>query len=157
MKALYPGRFDPPHLGHLDLIRRAAKLADELVVGVVTEPGKPAFLPAPRRVALLHAACAGLTNVSVVAYRGATVAFARKHGVTVLVRGLRGAADLEAERVMAEVNRANGFDTLFLASAVQHIHLSSSMVRRVVELGLPLTGLVPAGVAKGIKWHTGRE
>ena len=151
MKALYPGRFDPPHLGHLDLIRRAAALADKLVVGVAIEPGKPAFLTPHRRVALLRTACADLPNISVVAYRGATVAFARKHNVTVLVRGLRGAADLEAERVMAEVNRANGFDTLFLASAVQHIHLSSSMVRRVVKLGLPLTGLVTVGVAKGIR------
>ncbi len=150
MKALFPGSFDPPHLGHLDLIRRAAALLDELVVGVAGNPDKQAFLAVDERIALLRADCAGLAGVRVAAYQGATTAFAAANGCRVLVRGLRNANDLEAEQAMAEINRGNGLDTLLLPAQSRHIHLSSRLVRQVFQARLPLEGLVSAGVAAAL-------
>ena len=150
MKALYPGSFDPPHFGHLDLIRRAAAQADELVVGVAVNPDKKPLLSGEQRVALLATACVGLINVRVVVYSGTTVVFARSQGVNVLVRGLRNGTDLDAEAGLAEVNRANGFDSLFLLSAAPFSHLSSRLVKQVAAAGLPLDTLVPAAVTTAL-------
>jgi pantetheine-phosphate adenylyltransferase len=150
MRALFPGSFDPPHLGHLDLIRRAAALMDEVVVGVAGNPDKQAFLAVAERIALLHADCAGLATVRVVGYQGATTAFAAANGCGVLVRGLRNAGDLEAEQAMAEINRGNGLDTLLLPARSEHVHLSSRLVRQVLAAQLPLAGLVSAGVAEAL-------
>jgi pantetheine-phosphate adenylyltransferase len=150
MKALYPGSFDPPHLGHLDLIRRAAVLVQHLVVAIAVNPDKQPFLPTEQRIALLRGECRDLANVSFASYEGATVNFARANGVAVLIRGLRNANDLEAEQAMAQVNRANGLDTLLLPSASEHIHISSRMVRMVAEARLPLSGLVSASVARAL-------
>src|SRR5271170_4610099 len=119
MRALFPGSFDPPHLGHLDLIRRAAALLDELVVGVAGNPDKQAFLAVDERIALLRADCAALATVRVVGYQGATTTFAAANGCGVLVRGLRNAGDLEAEQAMAEINRGHGLDTLLLPARSQ--------------------------------------
>lgn len=146
MKALYPGSFDPPHLGHLDLIRRAAAQVDHLVVGVALNPDKQPLLSAERRVGLLTELSRELGNVSAIAYAGATVTFAKAQGCTVLVRGLRNAADLDAEFGMAQVNRANGLDTLFLVSDAAQQHLSSRLVKLVANAGLPLDALVPRAV-----------
>ncbi len=144
--ALYPGSFDPPHLGHLDLIRRAAAQVDRLVVGVALNPDKQPLLTAEQRVALLTTLARDLKNVTAIAYAGATVAFAKAQGCTVLVRGLRNAADLDAEFGMAQVNRANGLDTLFLVADAAHQHLSSRLVKLVANAGLPLDALVPPAV-----------
>lgn len=150
MRALFAGSFDPPHLGHLDLIGRAAALMDELVVGVAGNPDKRAFLSVDQRIALLRADCAGLATVRVVGYLGATTAFAAANGCGVLVRGLRNANDLEAEQAMAEINRGNGLDTLLLPAQSRHLHLSSRLVRQVLAAKLPLAGLVSAGVAAAL-------
>jgi pantetheine-phosphate adenylyltransferase len=150
MKALYPGSFDPPHLGHLDLIRRAAPLVGELLVGIAENPDKHAFLALQQRVALLSRDCAALPGVSIVSYAGATVSFARAQGCTVLVRGVRNAGDWQTEQAMAEVNRSHGLDTLLLPSASSHIHISSRLIRQVLDAGLPLTGLVSPTVASAL-------
>lgn len=145
-KALYPGSFDPPHLGHLDLIRRAAAQVDHLVIGVALNPDKQPLLSPDQRVALLAALTRELGNVSAIAYHGATVSFAKAQGCTVLIRGLRNAADLDAESGMAQINRANGCDTLFLVADAAHQHLSSRLVKVVAAAGLPLDALVPSAV-----------
>lgn len=155
MKALYPGSFDPPHLGHLDLIRRAAAQVDHLVVGVALNPDKQPLLSAERRVGLLTELSRELGNVSAIAYAGATVTFAKAQGCTVLVRGLRNAADLDAEFGMAQVNRANGLDTLFLVSDAAHQHLSSRLVKLVANAGLPLDALVPRAVLAALTSRPG--
>ncbi len=151
MKALYPGSFDPPHLGHLELIRRAAALVDELVVGIAVNPDKAPYLAIEQRLALLRADCATLRNVSVVSYQGATVQAARALGAGALLRGLRNANDLEAEQAMAMVNRANGFETLLLLSSSEHLHISSRLVRLTADAGLDLTGLVGPRVAAALQ------
>lgn len=147
MKVLYPGSFDPPHLGHLDLIRRASAQVKHLVIGVAVNPDKKPLLSAEQRIALLITLCRELGNVSVVAYQGATVTFAKAQGCTVLLRGLRNAADLDAEFGMAQVNRAHGLDTVFLVADAAQQHLSSRLVKLVAAAGLPLDALVPPVVA----------
>ena len=147
MRALYPGSFDPPHLGHLDLIRRAAAACEHLVVGVARNHDKQAAHPIEQRVAWLATLTADLPGVEVVAFSGATVTFAKERGLRVLIRGLRNHADFEAEQAMATVNRSHGCDTLFLMTDPLHAHVSSRLVRMVAAAGLPLADLVPAVVA----------
>lgn len=147
---LFAGSFDPPHLGHLDLIRRAAGLCDRLIVAVADNPEKRGGAAAPR-IDLLRTACAGLANVEVTAFGGATVAYARSRGCCALLRGLRNGADLEHERGMAEVNRRFGLDTVLLATSSATSHLSSRLVRAVAAAGLPVSGLVPPAVARALR------
>lgn len=146
MIALYPGSFDPPHLGHLDIIRRAASMVQRLVVAVATNPDKRPFLPAERRVALLTALCADCPQVTVTSFGDATVHAARRLGCDALVRGLRSGADLDHERPMAIINKANGFDTLFLLASPEHVHISSSTVRMAWRAQVDWRALVPAAV-----------
>lgn len=142
MKALYAGSFDPPHLGHIDIIRRAAKVCDQLVLGVGGNSDKKPFLPALSRVEILRAECASLRNVEVTQYSGATVHWAKSNGVNVLIRGLRHATDLDAEAPMAAINRANGFETLFLVSDPALAHISSRILREVMAAGLSTDSLI---------------
>jgi pantetheine-phosphate adenylyltransferase len=157
MKALYAGSFDPPHLGHLDIIRRAAATVDQLVVGVAGNPEKTPFLSTPVRVGILAAECAGLANVQVTAFAGATVTWAKANGITCLIRGLRGPADLEPEMAMATVNRGFGCETLFLACDPALGHISSRMLRQVMGAGLPTGGLLPARAVEALLTVDGRR
>lgn len=152
MIALFPGSFDPPHRGHLDLIQRAAGLAERLVVAVAVNPDKRPFLPSATRVALLRAALTGFANVTVESYTGGTAAFAAARGARVLVRGVRGAADLEFERGMATVHRdAAGLETILLPGSGATGHLSSSLVRDAARAGLPLDSLLTPAVAAAVR------
>jgi pantetheine-phosphate adenylyltransferase len=142
VKALYPGSFDPPHRGHLDIIRRAARICDHLVVGIGNNPEKRPFLPTATRVEILRAECASLRNVEVVQYDQATVRWAEANGVQVLVRGLRSASDQEAESPMATIHRGLGYETLFLLCDPALAHVSSRMIRQVMAAGLPTDDLI---------------
>ncbi len=154
MRLLFPGSFDPPHLGHLDVIRRAAAVAHggggELLVAIAEHPEKPGWLPVARRLALVTALCADVPGARAVSYGGATVRFAQANGVTTLVRGLRNPLDFEHEKSMAEINRGHGFDTLFFMTAGVHAHLSSNIVRAAQAAGLPVVDLLPPAVAAGL-------
>ena len=151
MRALYAGSFDPPHAGHLDVIRRAAALVDELVVGVGVNPDKPGFLPVSERLDLLRALCADLPTVRVVDYAGTTVTYAKAMGLDVLVRGLRSASDLDHEHPMAAINAANGVETLFLLGRPEHLLISSRTVRMALSAGLSIADQVPALVAERLR------
>jgi len=151
VKALYPGSFDPPHLGHLDVIRRAARVCEHLVVGVAVNPEKKPYLPAQARCEILRAECADLANVDVVEYSGATVHWAKANGVDALVRGLRSASDLEAEAPMAAVHRGHGFETLFLLCDPSLSHISSRVIRQVIAAGLASEAIIPARVLDAIR------
>ena len=154
MRLLFPGSFDPPHLGHLDVIRRAAELArcggGELLVAVADNPDKPGWLAIDRRMALLTELCRDVPGTRPVSFRGATVLFAQANGVDALVRGIRNPLDFEHEKSMAEVNRSHGVDTLFFMTAGVHAHLSSHLVRSARAAGLPVDTLVPPAVAKAL-------
>jgi pantetheine-phosphate adenylyltransferase len=152
MIGLYAGSFDPPTLGHLDIVRRAAACCTRLVVAVGVNPEKDRpCLTVDERLRLLAVDAAAMTgSISFDHYQGATVRYARRIGAMVLIRGLRSYADLNRERAQAEINRREGFDTLFLLAETNHSNLSSSLVRQVMEAGLSLDGLVSPAVAAAL-------
>ncbi len=149
--ALFPGAFDPPTLGHLDVIRRARDLCDRLVVAVGDNPAKTHLLPAETRVALLRDALAGAGGIEVAAYTGLTVDFAREVGASLLVRGLRRADDFGHEQQLALMNRAfAGIETVFVLADASVSFISSHLVRQVAAGGGDISGLVPPNVAEAL-------
>ena len=144
-RCLYPGSFDPVTLGHMDVIRRAAGLFDTVVVGVLHNPEKRGCFSVEQRVDMLSRACAGIPNVQVIAYGGLLAQLTRETGVTVVVRGVRGVADLESETVMARVNRQlnPALETLFLPASPEVGEISASMVRQLAAFGADLSAYVP--------------
>jgi pantetheine-phosphate adenylyltransferase len=149
MRALYPGSFDPLTLGHLDLIERGSRLFGGLVVAVLRNPAKQPALPLERRLEQIRTATAHLAGVEVASFDGLTVAFARSCGAAVILRGLRALSDFEFELQIAHTNKslAPDLETLFLATAVPHSFLSSSVVKEVARFGGDVAHLVPPVVA----------
>lgn len=150
--AIYPGSFDPPTLGHLDVIERASKLFDEIIVAVGVNSAKQHLLSGEDRVASLAASTAHLSNVQVESFSGLLVDFVKSKGALSIVRGLRATADFEYEFQMAMVNRrlASEIDTVFLMTKWEYSYLSSSIVREVANLGGDYSGMVSAPVAEVI-------
>lgn len=148
--AIYPGSFDPPTLGHLDIIKRAARMFESLIVGVGANSSKQGFLSVEERVEALEACVVDLPNVKVQSFQGLLVDFAKEQGVEVIVRGLRATADFEYEFQMAMVNRklAPQVETMFLMTKWEYSFVSSSMVREVALLEGNFTELVPGPVEK---------
>ncbi len=156
--AIYPGSFDPPTLGHLDVVERAARLFERVVVAVGVNSGKRPLLSSEARCEALRLACAHLPNVRVDSFDGLLVDYVRSQGAGSIVRGLRATADFEYEFQMAMVNRrlAPEVDTVFLMTKWEHSYLSSSIVREVANLGGDYAGMVPAAVATVIEEALGR-
>lgn len=152
MRALYPGSFDPLTLGHLDLIERAARLFDGLVVGVLQNTNKTASFPLELRLQQIRQATAHLYAVQVESFDGLTVDFAHRCGAGVILRGLRALSDFEYELQIAHTNKSLSpqLETLFLATAVHHSFLSSSVVKEVARFGGDVRHMVPAGVASDL-------
>ena len=149
-RGLYPGSFDPFTNGHLDVVRRAARLFDGLIVAVAANPEKRAPLFTPdERVEMIRVAAADVAGVEVTTYRGLTVDFARARGVTALVKGLRLPSDFEAELQQALMNRelAPEIETVFLMSGFAQIYVSSSILKDVASHGRDVTRFVPPVVA----------
>lgn len=151
--AIYPGTFDPPTLGHLDVIERASRLFDRIIVGIGVNTAKQPLLAAPQRSAALEASVRHLPNVEVEEFRGLLVEFCRAKGAKSIVRGLRATADFEYEFQMAMVNRrlADEVESVFLMTKWEYSYLSSSMVREVALLGGDYAPLVPGPVADVIR------
>jgi pantetheine-phosphate adenylyltransferase len=146
-RAVCPGSFDPVTNGHVDVIRRAAALYDELVVAVLVNPGKAGLFPVEERMELLRDAVAGLSNVRVDSFQGLLVDYCRAHGIPVIVKGLRAVSDFEYELQMAQMNRElAGIETLFVPTAPQVGHLSSSLVKQIATFGGDVSSLVPEAV-----------
>jgi pantetheine-phosphate adenylyltransferase len=150
--AVYPGAFDPVHLGHTDLARRAAQLFDRLIVAVYDRPEKQLLFSGRERIEMFQQAMADLANVEVVGYSGLTIDFARRQGAGYLVRGLRAASDFEYEYQLNSMNRhlAPALETVFLVTAMQHWFLSSSLIKEVAREGARLDGLVSDHVAEAL-------
>ena len=145
-RLLYPGSFDPATRGHLDIIRRASALCDELIVAVMHNPDKRGALDVPTRVRVLETACAPYPNVRVVAHGGLLIECARAYGVTAVIRGVRPLGDFEAEYQMAQVNRMLGsVETLLMATSEELASISSSIVRQIAAFGGEIESLVPPG------------
>lgn len=147
-RAIYPGSFDPPTNGHLDVIARAAKCFGELVVAIVVNPQKrsPMF-SLDERVAMLKACIAGIENARVEHFRGLLADYLRAAQGDVIVKGLRVVSDFESEMSAAMMNRAlSGVDTLFLPSDQKYSFVSSSLVKEVFFLGGDVSAVVPEPV-----------
>ncbi len=135
--AIYPGSFDPPTLGHIDVIERSAKLFDDLIVGVGVNASKQPLLSAEQRVQVIRESCAHLENVRVETFQGMLIDFAKTVGARAIVRGLRATVDFEYEFQMAMVNHrlSENLETLFLMTRWDYSYMSSSIVREVALLG----------------------
>lgn len=158
--AAYSGTFDPITLGHSDIIGRAAAMFPKLIVAVGANIAKSPRFDLNERVALIESVIADmkLKNVSVIGFDGLVVDFARDHGVTVLVRGVRTVVDVDYEKQMAVMNRDlyPKLDTVMLAPSPQYAHLSSSLVRELTGLGAPVEKLVPKPVVADLLRRFGR-
>ncbi len=152
MRALYPGSFDPLTLGHLDLIERASRLFEGVVVAVLQNPGKTPAFRLEQRLEQIRQATAHLQGVEVGSFDGLTVTYAQHCGAQVILRGLRALSDFEYELQIAHTNKslAPQVETLFLATAVHHSFLSSSVVKEVARFGGDVGHMVPPGVAKDL-------
>jgi pantetheine-phosphate adenylyltransferase len=150
VKAIYPGTFDPPTNGHVDLIQRGAKLFAHLTVAVLNNPGKDPLFTVAERVEMLQEAIGALNNVSVATFDGLTVEFARQQGASAILRGIRAISDYEYEFQMALMNRrlAPEIETVFLQPAGRYSFVSSRMLKEVFSFGGDVTGLVPPNVVK---------
>jgi pantetheine-phosphate adenylyltransferase len=151
--AIYPGTFDPIHLGHVDIATRAASIFDELVVAVYDRPAKRLMFTIEERVTLARQALAELPNVRVAPYGGLTVEFARQAKAQVIVRGLRVISDFELEYQMALTNRqlAPQIEVVCLMTRQSHAFLSSSIVKEVALLSGDISAMVPPQVADALE------
>jgi len=151
--AIYPGSFDPVHLGHLDIIERAARVFDRVVVAVARNSEKEGLFTPAERLEMLQAALEAMSKVEVDAFDGLTVEFAREKGARVLVKGLRAVVDFEYELKQASMNArlAPDLDTVFFMTSAPYYFLSSTLIREVARLGGPVTGLVPPGVEERLR------
>ena len=151
--AIYPGTFDPVHLGHVDIATRAANIFDELVVAVYDRPAKSLMFTVEERVALARQALADLPNVRVASYGGLTVVFARHVGAQAIVRGLRVISDFELEYQMALTNRqlAPEVESVCLMTRQAHAFLSSSIVKEIALLEGDVSRMVPTHVVAALE------
>ena len=155
--ALYPGSFDPVTNGHLDVLRRALAVFDQVVVAVLENPRKTPLLPTETRVVVLEAAIrdAGIDAeyASVITFDGLTVEAARARGARWIVRGLRAISDFEAEGQLAHNNRvlAPEIDTVFFMTSVEFGYVSSSLVREIAQFGGDVSTMIPPAAATALR------
>jgi pantetheine-phosphate adenylyltransferase len=159
VSALYPGTFDPPTNGHIDLIQRGAKLFDHLTVAILNNPVKDPLFTVEERVEMLKESTSTLSNVSVATFDGLMVEFARRQGASAVLRGIRAISDYEYEFQMALMNRrlAPEIETVFLQPAGRYSFVSSRMLKEVFSLGGDVSGLVPPNVLKRLRNRMGAE
>ncbi|OZB50010.1 MAG: pantetheine-phosphate adenylyltransferase [Cellulomonas sp. 14-74-6] len=149
--AVCPGSFDPVTLGHLDVVRRARSMFDEVVVAVAHNSAKRPLLGVDERVRLVREAVADLPGVRVAATDGLLADFLRETGADAVVKGLRGGADVDAELAMALMNRhLSGVETVFVPGDTALAHIASSLVKDVARYGGRIDDLVPPGVAEAV-------
>ena len=151
--ALYPGSFDPITNGHLDIVKRASKLFDKVIIGIYDRPAKNLMFSIKERVKLAKDAVKDMKNVEVVSYSGLTIEFAKERGVHVMVRGLRMSSDFEGEFEMAMMNKklAPDLELVCFMSSLRYQFLSSSLLKEVAQLGGNFEDLVPEQVAAALK------
>jgi len=151
LTALCPGTFDPVTNGHLDIIGRAARCFDAVVVGVLENPSKQPLFRLDEWVGMLEEAVSDLGNVRVEAFRGLLVEYAKAQGARAIVKGLRAVSDYEYEIQMAQMNHRLGeVETLFMPTSPRWSFLSSSLVKEVARFGGDVEGLVPDHVRKAL-------
>ncbi len=148
-----PGSFDPVTNGHYDIISRAATMFDEVLIAVAKNSTKTPLFTIDERVEMLTEVCAPCPNVTITTFEGLLVEFARNHGVTAIVKGLRAVSDFEYELQMALMNRRlqPEIETIFLMTGADYSYLSSSIVKEIARLGGAVEGLVPDCVEQRLR------
>ncbi|HVM11924.1 MAG TPA: pantetheine-phosphate adenylyltransferase [Actinomycetota bacterium] len=154
--ALCPGTFDPVTNGHLDIVERAAKLFDRVVVAVIENPSKEPLFSVEERVTMLKEAVAPIAGVEVDSFTGLLVEYARRKGTRIVVKGIRAVSDFDYELQMAQMNRElAGLETCFVPTNPNWSYLSSSLVKEVARYGGDVTPLVPEHVRARIEERLG--
>ena len=151
--AMYPGSFDPVTNGHLDIIKRSARMFDKLIVAVLVNSAKTPLFTVEERVALLRECCKEMPNVEIKSFDGLTVHFAKANGATVMVRGLRAVTDFENEIQLAQTNYAlmPGIETVFLATNIRWSYLSSTVVKEAARYGSDISKFVTPNVEQAVR------
>lgn len=151
-KGIYPGSFDPPTNGHIDIIKRASELVDELYVAVLRNSAKKSLFLAEERVKMLEDLTADLSNVKVVSFEGLLIDFCKEIDATVIIRGLRAVTDFEYELQIAQTNKIQypEVETIFLTTSLQYSYLSSTIVREFASYGSDISKFVPEQIVKSI-------
>jgi pantetheine-phosphate adenylyltransferase len=146
--ALFPGSFDPFTAGHLNILRRALTMFDEVVVAVGINQDKRGFFDMPKRLQIINQATSGIPGVSVIQYDSLTIDLCRKLGIKHIVRGVRNMIDFETERSIADANRrlAPDIETIIIPTAQEFAHISSSAVRDILKHGGDYSAFIPKGV-----------
>lgn len=155
--AIYPGTFDPPTNGHLDLIQRGAKIFDELVVAILRNSEKTPLFTVEERLKMLRECTSQWENVRAESFEGLLVDYARDCGAQAVLRGIRAVSDYEYELQMAWMNRKLDptLETVFMMPAGAYSYLSSRLVREIASLGGALVGLIPATVEDQLRTRLG--
>jgi pantetheine-phosphate adenylyltransferase len=150
---MYPGTFDPFTNGHNDLVRRACRIFDKVVIAIAANPGKAPLFTLEQRVELVKRILADVPNVEVTGYTGLTVDFARTHGLNVIVRGLRAVSDFEFEFQLATMSRHlnDQVETVFLTPTEQFNFVSSTLIREIASLGGNVSEFVHPIVAEALR------
>src|SRR5882762_6769312 len=158
-RAIYPGSFDPVTNGHLDIIERARKLFDEVIVAVAHNDEKQPLLPLKERLDLLRETAGRIDNVRIAQFKGLLVEFARAEKAGAVIRGLRALSDFEFEFQMALMNRKldAGIETIFLMPKDEYTFISSRLVKEIAALGGDVSDFVPQGVQRALKKKLRRE
>ena len=153
VRAIYPGSFDPVTFGHLDVIRRASELFDEVIVGVLHNSQKSPLFSVEERVNILKEVTADIPNVKIETFSGLSVNFARNCDAKVIIRGLRAITDFEYELQMAQTNRvlAKDVDTMFLTTSLEYAYLSSTTVKEAAYFGADISKFAPEYVVEIVR------
>ena len=143
--AIYPGSFDPPTYGHLDIIERASRLCDELIIGVLKNSAETPLFSVDERVNMLKVTTSDIKNVRVMSFQGLTVDFSRQNKASIIVRGLRALTDFDYELQLSQINKTlcEDIETIFLSTNLKYSFLSSSTVKEVASYRADISGLVP--------------
>lgn len=152
VRAIYPGSFDPATFGHLDVIKRAAELFDEVIVGVLMNSEKSPLFSVEERVNILEKATKDIPNVIIKPFNGLSVNFAKENEAQVIVRGLRAVTDFEYELQMAQTNRvlAPDVDTVFLTTSLEYAYVSSTIMKEVARFGGDLAKFAPPEIIQAL-------
>jgi len=146
--AIYPGSFDPITNGHLDLIHRASKLFDEVIIAITQNTNKTGFLSIEKRILAVNNSVNSLTNIRVLSFNSLLVDFAKKHNAKIIIRGLRAVSDFEYEFQLSGMNKRLNphIETLFMTPSEEFANISSSLVREILLLGGDISAFVPKTV-----------
>ena len=151
-RAIYPGSFDPVTLGHLDIIKRASKIVDEVIVSVLNNNSKSPLFSVEKRVKMLEEVVKDIPNVKVMSFEGLLVDFAKSVDAQIIVRGLRAVTDFEYELQMSQTNMVldDDIDTIFFTTSLEYAYLSSSTVKEAAYFGADISRFVPEPVIQQV-------